>query len=140
MRNRSTLFTGYPTQRLRAELKASVAEAPITTLFTPGQTFAMLEMRKSELSIAVMAKLMNGTARATIEDKADLAALGYCRLYADGHYGLTPHGHFKSNELARALAEQLGVPIPAFKPEQRRHDGYRRRAFQRGVLSQNGNW
>src|SRR5256885_573442 len=81
MRNRSTLFTGYP----KYTQASPTIEVPITTLFTPGQTLAMLAMRKSELSLAVLAKLRQGTAMATREDSHDLMALGYCRLYADGN-------------------------------------------------------
>lgn len=100
----------------------------------------MLQMRKSELSLAVLAKLKHGTAMATREDSHDLMTLGYATLKADSSYQLTPHGHFKANELARALAGQLGVPMPTFTPAERRHDGHRRGIFARGVFSQNGNW
>lgn len=108
-------------------------ESPVTSDFTPGQTLAMLAMRRSELSRAVVTKLLNSTARAALEDYQDMMTLGYALRGADGLHRLTPRGHFKANALARVLAEQLGIPVVTLAPN-------RRSAFRQGVMSQNGNW
>lgn len=122
-----------PLADLRAPAEPAPVETPVTSDFTPGQTLAMLTMRRSDLGNAVLAKLKASTARATVEDYQDLMTLGYALRQADGFHRLTPRGHFKANDLARALAEQLGIPIATSTPD-------RRSAFRPGLMSQNGNW
>lgn len=138
----SSLFTGYPKfTQASPPTEAAQAEQPITTQYTPAQTMALLGLRKSELSLALPAKLEHSTARPSEDAKAELRGMYLAEIRRDGALHLTVLGHFKANQLAKALAEQLGVPIPAYTSAPHRHDGYRRRgAFQRGVMSQNGNW
>lgn len=135
MRGPSRLFQGYLpfNSSTKPSMPEPVITTPITSNFTPGQTFALLKMRGSDLSLAVHAKLAKGTARATLEDFMDLATLGYALRQGNGYHKLTPRGHFTANALARTLAKQLGIPIPTFTPA-------RRGGFERGVFSQNGNW
>lgn len=128
MRNPSRLFQGYLpfSQLTQPAMQEPIVTAPITSDFTPGQTLAMLKMRGSDFSLAVHAKLLQGTARATLEDYTDLATMGFAQRQANGFHKLSPHGHFKANELARVWAEQLGIPIPTVNPD-------RRNAYEPGV-------
>lgn len=126
------LFQGYASLKPIADPEP--APMLITEQFTPGQTLAMLKMRGSDFSLAVHAKLLQGTARATLEDYTDLATMGFAQRQANGFHKLSPRGHFKANELARVLGPQVGIPVPVLAPDRRRG------GYQPGVFSQNGNW
>lgn len=129
------LFQGYASLKRMADPEPAPMPAPsITADFTPGQSLALLKMRGSEFSLAVHAKLLEGTARTTLEDYVDLATMGFAQRQANGFHRLSPRGHFKANELARVLGPQVGIPVPTFTPDRRRG------GFQPGVFSQNGNW
>lgn len=109
---------------------------PLTTRYTPAQTMALLSLRKSDLTKAVLAKLEHGTARPTPEALAELVEMRLARRYSDMTYALTPHGQFMAGALVSSLARELGVELP-------RHEAKFvtcRSGFQPGYLSQNGNW
>lgn len=108
----------------------------MTSRYTPAQTLALLELRKSDLTKAVLAKLSHGTARATPEAIAELVEMRLARRRSDMRHELTPHGYFIVLALARSLARELGVPLPEHEAKFK----IRRGGFRPGHLSQNGNW
>lgn len=138
MRSRSILSGRTYVQPIMATPAAQpIPVEPLTTNeYTPAQTIALLELRKSDLTKAVLAKLSHGTARATPEAIAELVEMRLARRRSDMRHELTPHGYFMVLTLARSLAKELGVALP-------KHEAKfttRRGGFRPGYLSQNGNW
>lgn len=134
MRSRSSGFFNVSAARVRVDAAPAKAPALISQDFTPGQTLALLKMR-GEAAREVHDRLMLSTARATLEDYADLATLGYAIRKADGYHRLTPRGHFKANALAKELAAQLGVSVPTAT-----HTATTRKVYEPGVKARFNFW
>lgn len=85
-------------------------QAPKPRTFTPSQQLAMLILRKSELSMAVVDKLSRSTVKA---GEVDFVFLETERLAV--HNGvrreLTPMGRFLADQAARELGMTFGVAV-----------------------------
>lgn len=82
---------------------------PKSRTFTPSQQLAMLILRKSELSKAVVAKLYHSTVRDGAGDYEFLVQERLANRKGLGHV-LTPMGMFKADQFARELGAQLKLP------------------------------
>lgn len=90
---------------------------------TPGMQMAMLELRATPFAKEVLRFLMaHSTARMTGADLHALDRLSLAR-YEGGQYFLTPRGMWRANEVARALAQSLGIKPPAVVTFKHRSQG-----------------
>lgn len=105
-------------------------EAPPDPL-SPSQQLALLQLRGSELSSAVVARLKHSTVRSGPSDHEALLSMQLILMHRNGKYKLTPRGHFRANAIARELAPTLGIRVEFIG---------RRSTFRPGLFSQNGNW
>lgn len=112
----SNTYTTYDIDRER-EIEAS-RSLPIERedYLTPSQQFALLLIRKSELSKLVVEKLYASTVRPGAADFDELVRLNLAKRKPPGIPGhdILPHGLWKANEVARKLARDLGVHVPTF--------------------------
>lgn len=135
MRNRS-LLSGrtYVQPILSTPPQPPTPAEPLSSKYTPAQTLALLELRQSDLTKAVLAKLSHGTARATPAAIAELVEMRLARRRSDMRHELTPHGYFMVFALARALARELGVPLGDHTA-----DG-KRASFARSIYISQSTW
>ena len=83
---------------------------PCAHEFTPGETIALLELRCSSISMAVVRKLKHSTARASAKDYVSLRERGYAkREPGEIFHTITPKGLYKAGALARELAKLLEI-------------------------------
>lgn len=135
MRNRSLLsIRTYVQPILSAPPQQPTQAEPLSSRYTPAQTMALLTLRKSDITKAVLAKLAHGTARPTPEALAELVEMRLARRRSDQRYELTPHGYFMTLALARSLARELGVPLPE------RETGAKRAAWSRSIYVSQSTW
>jgi hypothetical protein len=98
----------------------------------PAQQLVLLTLRRCTLSIAVVRKLEHSTVRAAMADYRALVALGLARRGPDRWHRLTGLGTMLSGALARDLAREFGIAIPALSGP--------RAGYERQVYSQSGAW
>lgn len=120
---RRSFFGTAASQRI-SDCQNETPTPPVRT-FTPQQQMAMLILRKTDLSNAVVNKLMHSTVRASEQDYQFLLDERLAK-----HNGirrmLTPMGQFKADEFARELAREYGIPIQSNRTMQPR-GSYQRR-------------
>lgn len=101
--------------------------------YTPQQQIALLMLRRSPLSEAVLKVLHHSTARASEIHFVELENLGLARRKRPPQarwHELLPRGHYIASTLAHELAKEFKITV-----EPKRHA-----MFRPGVFSQNGNW
>lgn len=126
-RSRQMFFGAASSQRIDCQ-----NETPPARTFTPQQQLAMLILRKSELSKAVVAKLQRSTVKAGEQDYQFLVTERLAK-----HTGirreLLPMGRWQADRIARELARLLDIPIL-------RMGGTTRRILQPGIRSTSNFW
>lgn len=139
MSSRFVAFTVYDIDRAREEeaARSRPMEKIATDDLAPGQQFALLILRRSDLSKLVVTKLWHSTVRPGRADFDSMITLNYVARDAQGKHALLPKGHYKANEIARKMGDELGIAIPEFR-SQRYHKS--RFGTRWNAMSQSDNW
>lgn len=112
---------GIRVSQLREKYAADPHEPWLTDMPAPdpltrSQEVALLTLRKSDHSEQMLkALLAKGFARATRGDYEALSRLQLAQRNVRGYHALTPIGHWRANNITRAIAAELGLRLVDFR-------------------------
>lgn len=94
------------------EWAARIAAEKAADLLSSSQQLALLTLRArgSGIARAVVDRLQHSTAVCGRVDFQELERRGLAHRKPNGYHDLSPRGHFKANEIARAFAIEFGIP------------------------------